>query len=336
MIKPGASIFDLHVDLLSYLAEEQTRTPYDQQSRCSIPQLLAGRVAFQVLPVFTKTGDSSLSYGEAQLDALKDLLRTCPEVRPLETFRDLSELPASTETVTVAAAFENASGFCGELEPLAVGIERFDSIVREHGPLVYVSLTWNGENRFGGGCGASAGLKDDGRALLLQLEKRGIAVDISHASDQLASDVLDMVERERCSLKVLASHSNFRSVCGVPRNLPDTIARRIIALGGIIGLNSIEEFLGGLDIHALGRHVRHGLALGGENALALGSDFFCETDVPPEDGPPDGSPMFAPYWESSSMYPEMIGQLPTTRHVSTAVLQKILCDNVARVLSGDI
>ena len=61
--------------------------------------------------------------------------------------------------VGALAAIENASGFCEEQEPLEDGLRRFERLVAEAGPLAYVSLTWNDENRFGGGNKASAGLK---------------------------------------------------------------------------------------------------------------------------------------------------------------------------------
>lgn len=326
-------VFDLHVDLLSYLADEEGRSASDRESRSSIPQLLEGGVGFQVLPIFTRTEDGSVGYMERQLEKFRSLLDSRHDVQRISSLTKLAEIAPGRDVVSVALAFENASGFCEESEPLERGLARLDKIFSEHGPLAYVSLTWNGENRFGGGCGSTAGLKEDGRALLGELEKRSIAVDLSHATDQLASEILDVAEREGGHLKVIASHSNFRSVSGQPRNLPDQIAGRIIAADGLIGLNSIEEFLGGCELDVLARHISHGLALGGQGALALGSDFFNDGDVPPEYRSPEGRPMFAPYWSSSCCYPAMIRLLGSSGCISDAGLEGLRFKNAARVLS---
>ena len=66
-------IFDLHCDLLSYLASHPYRMAYDPECRASIPQLIEGKVQLQTMAVFTMTGPSSLRKGLAQFRAYKNL-----------------------------------------------------------------------------------------------------------------------------------------------------------------------------------------------------------------------------------------------------------------------
>ena len=71
-------IADLHCDLLSYLAGDEKRNPYHEESRCSISQLRQGNVNYQVLAVFTQTGKRSVAFAEKQFT----IFRTLPKLYP--------------------------------------------------------------------------------------------------------------------------------------------------------------------------------------------------------------------------------------------------------------
>ena len=132
-----------------------------------------------------------------------------------------------------------------------------------------MSLTWNGENRFGGGDGAHIGLKEDGKRLLDWMDEKRIPVDLSHASDLLAHEIIEYIDKKNLSLPVLASHSNFRKIHGTSRNLPDSIAQEIIRKKGVIGINLFMPFVGMDFPKNLVNHIEYGLKLGGDNALCL-------------------------------------------------------------------
>jgi len=252
------SIADLHADLLWYLAKDSGRTPFDAASQISLTQLTAGGVKLQIFPIYTKTGHDSVQEGEKQWTIYNHAF------------------PFFATHLTPRLSIENSSSFCSEDEPLEVGLKR---LARWHAayPLVYISLTWNEENRFGGGAATSIGLKDDGKKLLEWMQGKKIAVDLSHASDALAEAVL----KETVTLVPIASHSNFRSVHSHERNLPDHLAQEICRKGGIIGLNLIRHFVGS-QVQDFLRHLEHAHRLGIENHLCLGADFFPEIDVEKE------------------------------------------------------
>lgn len=135
-----------------------------------------------------------------------------------------------------------------------------------------LTLTWNGENEIGGGAHSSGGLTEFGRALLPRLEKAGILIDVSHLNDETMRDVIGATRRP-----LVASHSDSRAVCDVPRNLPDGAFCAIAERGGLVGLNFYPEFLckhpESASCDDILRHAEHFLTLGGEDVLALGSDF---------------------------------------------------------------
>ena len=293
------NIADLHCDLLAYLALNPARTPLAPAARCSGPQLKAGNVTLQTLAIFTETSHHSLLFGLKQLEIFLSL----PKVYP-EYFTEDSILPA----------IENASSFALENEPLDDVFARLGSILTQITPL-YISLTWNGENRFGGGCGTTTGLKPDGQELLQFLSDRGITIDLSHASDRLAHDILD----HTLDLPVLASHSNFRAIQNHLRNLPDEIAQEIIRRKGLIGLVFYNRFLGAPE--NLQKQIEHGLKLGGQNALAFGADFFCLEDGI---GTADPNGGFFESMSDSSKYPSILAQLSLPEETLQAIaLQNI-------------
>lgn len=129
--------------------------------------------------------------------------------------------------------------------------------------ILYIGFTRHAENRFGGGNNSKVGLKEDGKKLLQYLNGKKIAVDFSHASDTLASDILDYLSDHNLEVPILASHSNYRKVFNQTRNLPDHIAKEIIQRGGIIGVNFLRAFVNNENPNALYHHINRGIELGG-------------------------------------------------------------------------
>lgn len=274
---PAPHIADWHCDLLSYLAWQPGRSALDAASGCSLNQLRAGGVALQIMPLFTPTNNDSIAMGQRQVQAWQQLCQLYPNrVCPLQTTAHLSRLHA-TSPIGIMAAIENASAFFAEDDAWETGLQRLETAHKLLGPLAYMSLTWNQENRFGGGSHSNLGLKPDGRRLIDWLAKHQIPLDLSHSSDALANDVFTYIHQAALPLQIIASHSNFRSCHNHPRNLPDHLARRIFQSAGIIGINLIAKFVGP-SFDYLARHIAHATELGGEQQLVLGADFFYAAD----------------------------------------------------------
>ncbi len=133
-------------------------------------------------------------------------------------------------------------------------------------------LVWNGRNLWATGAATddSAELTAMGKAAVLELIQRKIAVDVSHLSAAGTEEVLHITDAP-----IVASHSNAKAVCNHVRNLSDDVAREIFARGGLVGLNLYPEFLAEHEASAddILRHAEHFLSLGGTKGLALGCDF---------------------------------------------------------------
>lgn len=135
-----------------------------------------------------------------------------------------------------------------------------------------LTLTWNDKNEIAGGMASDGRLTDFGRQAIREMERLHIAVDVSHLNDGSFYDVLDAADAP-----VAATHSNSRSICPHGRNLTDDMFERIARTGGVVGLNFLRDFIAGdggkADLHRMAAHVEHFLDLGGEDAVALGSDY---------------------------------------------------------------
>lgn len=140
-----------------------------------------------------------------------------------------------------------------------------------------ITLTWNSSCRIGDGCFVKnpKGLSDFGRLAIKEMEKNNIIVDISHASEKLFYDVLEIAENP-----VIATHSNSKAVFNHVRNLSDRQFEEIVKNKGIVGVNLCEEFLSknSPSLNDIFMHIEHFLSLSGENTLCIGTDFDgCKT-----------------------------------------------------------
>lgn len=323
-------VADLHCDLLSYLQVDSARDPYSDESRCSVSQMHAGQVRFQTLAIFTETARGSAEIGLEQAEIFKLLPAQYPsDFQIIQSPQQLTDLLAvGRSRIGVVAAIENASSFCEEEGPFEGGLENLRTFFGKIGRPLYVSLTWNTENRFGGGAETTVGLKEDGRHLLDFLHDKQIAVDLSHASDLLAQEILNYIDHKMLHIQVLASHSNVRGVTAVPRNLPDELIREIARRKGLVGLNFVRPFVGQESQTGFVKQVEALLALAGEDAVCFGADFFCDEDFinrPYHHRHPDG--WYFPDFGDASCYGRLLDLLKVELGLSDHILANIAYRN---------
>ena len=295
-------IFDLHCDLLSYLANHPETTAENPSIGCALPHLKSGKVKVQTMAIYTPTSEGSTSYGQRQVEIYRQLLANgvFNAAHSLEQIKVILNDPSR---VGMVSAIENGSGFCEEDEPLEKGLERLDKMIKQLGKVLYISFTHHHENRFGGGNYTDIGLKKDGKALLEHLAENHpeVAVDLSHTSDELAYDILRYVSLKRLNIPIIASHSNFRTIWDNPRNLPDEYVQEIVAREGLIGMNFLRAYVHNDQPSKLLHHILYGINQKAHKHLAYGADFFFTADHP------DTSrlPFFFPEHENASKYPEI-------------------------------
>lgn len=154
-----------------------------------------------------------------------------------------------------------------------------------------ITLTWNYENGIGfpnlmkktDGTTDSTipntkdGLTKEGIALVQEMERLGIIIDVSHLSDAGFYDVLKYTTKP-----FVASHSNARGQCNHVRNMTDDMILKLAQRGGVMGINYAASFLEvpSTDdtnfmstIDNMVKHIQYIKNLAGIDCIGLGSDF---------------------------------------------------------------
>lgn len=82
------------------------------------------------------------------------------------------------------------------------------------------------------------GLSEFGKEVVREMNRMGMLVDISHVSNKVMNDVLDIT-----TAPIIASHSSARGVANHTRNVPDDVLKRVAQNGGVIMINFYPAFL---------------------------------------------------------------------------------------------
>jgi membrane dipeptidase len=132
--------------------------------------------------------------------------------------------------------------------------------------------TYNRLNALGAGCTArvDTGLSHFGVAVIEKMNELGMVVDLAHSGFKTTMDALDVSK----STPVF-SHNNCSGLYKHPRNKTDEEIKKLAARGGVIGMSTVNFFVGPKEANTLDDlidHFVHVAELVGVDHLAVGSD----------------------------------------------------------------
>lgn len=163
---------------------------------------------------------------------------------------------------------------------------------------------------------SNGGLTNYGIALIKEMNKLGMLVDISHISEPGFWNVIDVAQKP-----IIASHSNCKAVCDHPRNLTDEQIKALAQNGGSMGVTFVPSFVDASapSFERLIDHIDHAVQLVGPNHIGIGSDF-------------DGGGTLI---KDATVFPQFTEEL-LSRNYSEQDIRKILGENHLRVVKEAI
>ena len=113
------------------------------------------------------------------------------------------------------------------------------------------------------------GLTAFGRAVVAEIDARGMVLDLAHSSPAVARDVLEVTD-----MPVIVSHTGLHGFCPVTRNFEDGIMQAVASTGGVIGLGYWGDILcRDATPEAIAAMIAQAIDTVGVDHVSLGSDF---------------------------------------------------------------
>ncbi len=329
-------IVDMHADTLMWDRDLLDR---GDRGHVDLPRLEDGNVALQVFSSVSKS-PKGLNYDENTGDSDNLTLLAIAQLQPPSTWfsllqrslfhahkledaakrsdghlvlvrskRDLdSLLEARRAGERVTGALFSVEGL-HDLEGNASNVQRlYDAGMRMAG------FTHFFDNEVAGSMHGvdKGGLTDLGREVFDDLERRGVVIDIAHASHTAVAEML-----ARATKPLVASHGGVQATCKVNRNLTDEEIRGVARTGGVVGIGYWDAAVCDTTPKAVVDGIEHVIDVGGLRTAALGSDY-------------DGATTVA--WDTSRL--ELVTQELRDRGHSDADVVAIMGGNTIRVLDA--
>jgi len=273
----AALVLDLHNDLLTKLthmprydfSREHAPATFYNPLRLDLDLPRVRRGGIDALGCLMFAGfkfDRSRRRFWRQLDCARQLAEHHPDTIALA--RSGGDITAARAAGRLAL-FLGVEGSYAIDDDVAGGVARLaEAGVRFVGPL------WERDSGAGTSCRTPAdrdrGLTEQGRALVRACNDAGLLLDVAHASKKTFWDMLEV-----SSTPPFSSHSGAEGVHPHPRNLDDDQIRALAARGGIVGVIFVAAYLGGpfCTLERVADHIEHVARVGGDDCVALGSDF---------------------------------------------------------------
>jgi membrane dipeptidase len=191
-----------------------------------------GAIFFAVWIKGTITGPEAVKRALAQIAAIRSQVARHPnDLSPAITAGDIRSARAAGK-IAVLTAVEGGHMMNGSLD-----------VLREFASLgvSYMTLTHTHNTEWADASTAKPlhdGLSEFGKQAIMEMNRLGMIVDVSHISDKALQDVLEVSEAP-----VLASHSSCQALCETPRNLSDEMIEALAAKNGVMQINFHMGFL---------------------------------------------------------------------------------------------
>ncbi|GAB3890094.1 dipeptidase [Spirosoma agri] len=211
------------------------------QSQIDFPRMKQGDMDAMFFAVYTSQGPrTDEGHAEAKRNALNqfDLIH-----QALKKYPNLAELATTPDDAYRIQKAGKRAVFIGMENGYPVGNDL--SMLKTYYDLGarYITLTHFANNLIGDSSTDPdgpmyGGLSEFGKKVVVEMNRLGILIDVSHVADSTFYDALALSKAP-----VIASHSNCRALCDFPRNMTDEMIKAIAAKGGVVQVNFVSDYL---------------------------------------------------------------------------------------------
>jgi len=189
----------------------------------------------------------------------------------------------------------------------------------------HMLMAYNEKNLVGDGCHerTDSGLSRWGIALVAEMNRVGMVVDITHTGYRTSMEVCDV-----STAPVIHSHSNPKALFDHPRNVPDDQIEACARTGGVIGISGVGIFLSeaGDDVSAdiILRSIDYAVQLVGPEHVGLGLDYVDDNDI-----------LVAIMMQNATRFPSEGGYAPGYYHFASPKVIADLADGMLQMGYSD-
>ncbi|MDR2765360.1 MAG: gamma-glutamyl-gamma-aminobutyrate hydrolase family protein [Tannerella sp.] len=278
---------DTHTDTPLWFRRPGFDIANREANRVNLPKMEEGKLDGVYLAAFIEQGTrDSVSLAKAVQDAT-ELIESIHE--QIERNSDLCELAVRPNDLAYIKKSGKKALFIGIENGYAIGKDTAQLAKFRHMGVTYMTLCHLYDNDI---CDTSSphtrrewnGLSPFGREVVRQMNRLGMIIDLSHASDSTFRDVLKLT-----AAPVICSHSSARALCDHDRNLTDDQLRALAQNGGVVQVCLLNLYLRN-DAASLAdavEHIEHIVRTAGIDHVGIGSDFDGGGGIPGLEGSND-------------------------------------------------
>lgn len=245
-----------------------------ENNQVNIPKMEEGMLDAIFFAAYTAQGKRDKASSQAAVDKIDGLIKGIHS--QVEKNNDICEIAYTTDDLAriknagkkaIFIGIENGYGIGKDIENIA----RFKKM-----GVNYITLCHTKDNDI---CDTSSdttrewnGLSPFGKEVIKEMNRQGVMIDISHASEKTFWDVIKLSTQP-----IIASHSSVQALCYHDRNLTDKQMQALAKNGGVVQICLVDLFVNKdrkkASLSDAIEHIDYAVKVAGIDHVGIASDF---------------------------------------------------------------
>ena len=245
-----------------------------ERTQVSLPKMEEGFVDGQYLACWVAQGKCDDENRRKAVERVNKLLAGVH--RQVEMNKDKAEIAVTLQDLYRIKDSGKKAFFIGIENAYGVGNSINDIKRVQQQGVTYITLCHSRNNDY---CDSSSdsivrwnGLSPLGKKAVQEMNRCGMIIDVSHASEKTFWDVVKLSRKP-----IIASHSSARALMNHDRNLTDEQLRAVTGNGGVVQVCFVDEYLREdkeeASLTDFMNHLYHVIKIAGIDHVGIGTDF---------------------------------------------------------------